>query len=40
MDLPVEITEKDKKHMRGILNGGGLKMEFTAPDGEIRLQAL
>lgn len=40
MDLPIKIMEKDKNQMRGMLNGGGSKVELIAPDGEIRLQAL
>ncbi len=40
IELPVEVMEKNKNLLRGMLNGGGPKLEMLAPDGEIRLQAL
>ena len=40
IDLPIEFTEKNKKHVKGKLNGGGSNIELIAPDGVINLQAL
>ncbi|MFC1715672.1 DUF4097 family beta strand repeat-containing protein [Candidatus Poribacteria bacterium] len=40
IELPIEITERDKSHLRGILNGGGSKMEVIAPNGAIRFHSL
>lgn len=40
IELPVEVMEKDKNLLRGMLNGGGATLELLAPDGEIRLQIM
>ena len=40
IELPLEIIERDKNRLRGILNGGGGKMEVIAPDGDIRFHVL
>jgi len=40
IELPMEIIERDKNRLRGILNGGGGKMEVIAPDGDIRFCVL
>ena len=40
IELPLEIMERDKNQLRGILNGGGGKMEVIAPDGDIRFYVL
>lgn len=40
IELPVEVMEKDKNLLRGMLNGGGATLEILAPDGEIRLQIM
>jgi len=40
IELPLEIIEKDKNRLRGILNGGGGKMEVIAHDGDIKFYVL
>lgn len=40
VELPIEIIEKDKSRLRGMLNGGGSKMKVIAPNGEIRFYAI
>ncbi|MFC1712220.1 hypothetical protein ACFL6S_01060 [Candidatus Poribacteria bacterium] len=38
IELPVEVAEKDKSLLHGMMSGGGPRLELLAPDGEIRLQ--
>lgn len=40
LELPIEITEKEKNYLRGTLNNGGAKINLVAPEGEIFVQAL
>jgi DUF4097 and DUF4098 domain-containing protein YvlB len=40
IELPVEIIEKDKNRIHGMLNGGGARLEMLAPDGQINFLAL
>lgn len=40
MELPIEIINKEKDLLHGMLNGGGSRFEIIALDGEVKFQAM